>query len=111
MKKLLMMSALAMIVSAPVMAEGGPDGGERGQGGRGKHKIEQIFKHHDVDNDGVITKKEFRQTAEERFEKIDVNSDGEITKEEVKEHAEEMREKFGRMRERREERRSSRDED
>ena len=94
MKKLLMMSALAMVVSAPVMAEGGPDGEGRGHGRRGGKNLEMMFKHHDVDKDGVITKKEFMQTAEDRFEKIDINSDGEIIKDEITEHAKGMRKKF-----------------
>jgi len=99
MKKLLMITALAMVASAPVMAEGYGKGPGRHR--NPERKLEMMFKRHDTNKDGVIAKDEFLKGAEERFEKIDLDSDGKVTKEEAKKHAEEMREKFKKMREER----------
>jgi hypothetical protein len=109
MKKLLMLTALAMVASAPVMAERGPNGDRdgRGPGDGGKRMGEMMFKQHDTNNDGVITKEEFMKTVEARFDKMDADSDGKVTKEEVKKHGDEMKKKFEEMREKREESKSS----
>lgn len=105
MKKLLMLSALAMGVGMPVaMAEGGPNG--KGPGGRGAYMLQKLFQHHDADKDGVITKAEFLEVAEKRFAEMDADSDGKITKEEAKAHGQEMKEKFEKRREERRDRSS-----
>ncbi len=109
-----MLSALAMVVSAPVMAEGWGKGEGKGKGprhGDPEKMIEMMFNQHDSDNDGAISKAEFLQNAEKRFVEIDADKDGNITKEEAKAHAvqkrEQMKEKFEKMKKSREESKSS----
>ncbi|MCK5384824.1 MAG: hypothetical protein KAJ29_04555 [Alphaproteobacteria bacterium] len=96
MKRFLMLTALAMVAAAPVvMAEGYGDGrGSGGHGGRGVQMLKMLFRHHDVDKDGVITKYEFLKVSKERFERMDADSDGKVTGEEAKEHAKKMKKRF-----------------
>ena len=90
MKKLLMLSALAMVAAMPVaMAEGfggGHEGGKglRGSGGKGQQMLVMMFKRHDMNNDGIITKGEFLTVAEKRFVQVDADNNGEVTREEAK---------------------------
>ncbi|MFP4097620.1 MAG: hypothetical protein ACLFP8_05905 [Alphaproteobacteria bacterium] len=110
MKKMLMLSALAMVASVPVaMAEDEGSYGRKGpRGERGQYMGSLIFKHHDLNEDGVVTKDEFLESAEERFDKMDVDGDGEVTKDEAKEHRAGIKEK---MQERRKERLGSDEEE
>ncbi|MGN7439201.1 MAG: hypothetical protein ACTHOO_11230 [Alcanivorax sp.] len=85
MKKLLMLSALALAVSVPTAAEAGPHGGKKG------HKM---FEKHDLNGDGVVTKSEFLEGAEKMFSKMDLDGNGEITKEEAEEARAKMKEKW-----------------
>lgn len=72
MKKLLAISALALILSGPAMA------GEEGQ-----HEPGKMFEKVDTDKDGLISKAEFLAKHEEMFTKIDTNTDGSLSKEEL----------------------------
>ncbi len=106
MKKILVLTALAVIVGAPsVMAEGlqgEENGGRRGPPNPEK-MIEKLLKHHDLNKDGVVSKKEFMKSSAERFAKMDANGDGEVTKVEVKKDFEARKAK-------RDERKEARDE-
>lgn len=91
----LMLIAAGLILQAtPVLAD---NHSSRGGG---------MFDKHDSNGDGVITKAEFLESAEERFAKMDANGDGEITKEEGKDARSSMREK---MKEKRSEWKEKRD--
>ena len=82
MKKLLMLSALALVIGLPTAAEAG---GKKG------HKM---FEKHDLNGDGVVTKSEFLEGAEKMFSKMDLDGNGEITKEEAEEARAKMKEKW-----------------
>ncbi|MEM6780524.1 MAG: hypothetical protein AAF569_01525 [Pseudomonadota bacterium] len=98
MKKLMMLTALAlMIQTAPVLANDYSDAG-----GKGK-----MFEKHDADGDGVISKVEFLNHAEERFDKMDADGNGSVSQEEGKEARENMREKMKEKREKWKERKES----
>lgn len=85
MKKILMLSALALVMSAPTAAEAGSHGGKKG------HKM---FEKHDLNGDGVVTKSEFLEGAEKMFSKMDIDGNGEVTKEEAQEARAKMKEKW-----------------
>lgn len=108
MKKLLLLTAVGLVMqAAPVFAEDAVDGSK----GPPPQQREQMKKH-DTNGDGVISKDEFLNFAEEKFNKMDNNGDGTITKDEAqaahkhrKEKMKEMREKFkGKRQERMEKR-------
>lgn len=96
MKKIFVVSALALIMSSSAaMAQGGmgygqgPDGesrkGERPHHGPDPERmIEHIFERYDMNEDGIISKKEFLKVEEKRFVKMDVDENGSVTKNEVK---------------------------
>ena len=98
MKKLLMLTALTMVAGAgTALAQGPGNGSMDGKGPRHKNPermIEMIFKRHDTNEDGKISKDEFMKEAEERFAKMDADSDDQITREEAKAHAEKMKEQY-----------------
>ena len=96
MKKLLILSAAFLAIgSAPVLAD--DHGGEGHKGG--------MFKKHDTNGDGAVSKEEFLSHAEERFSKVDADGSGDISKEEAKAAHESKREKMKeRMKERKERR-------
>ena len=86
--------------------EGGPPGEGRpgmagmmnGMGGN----VDETFKKMDGDNDGIVTKEEYRtfsnQETDGRFGRMDTNSDGKITLDEIKAATEKLREMMrGRM--------------
>ena len=82
MKKITIIAAMAVIMmSGQVFAEG-TEAAETMK----KNKL-------DLDGNGVVTKIEFMQHAEERFGKIDKDGNGEISKEEGKAAHKMMREK------------------
>lgn len=90
MKKILMLSALALAVTAaPAFAQGG-GGGPKGPRDPGK----MMFEKGDANGDGVIDESEFMEKAQERFKAMDTNDDGKVTKEEAQAHHQEVREKF-----------------
>ncbi len=96
MKKLLMFTAMALVMTAPVaMAEDGQGGGGH-HGGPHKGKM---FEKADANGDGAVTAEEFDAFHGKVFEKMDVNGDGLITKEEQEARRAEWQEK---MREHRE---------
>lgn len=98
MKKLLMFTAVALVMAAPVaMAEDGQGGGGH-HGGPHKGKM---FEKADANGDGAVTAEEFNAFHGKVFEKMDVNGDGLITKEEQEARRAEWQEK---MREHREQR-------
>lgn len=77
MKKILMLSAAALLLqAAPVLADN-YDGGGKGKKG-------DMFQKHDLDKDGKITEAEFLQHAKKKFAERDANGDGSITQEEAK---------------------------
>jgi Ca2+-binding EF-hand superfamily protein len=74
MNRFLALTAVLLTFSAaPALAD------HHGEGKKGK-----MFEKHDTNGDGVISKAEFLNHAEERFAKMDVNGDGEVSKEEGK---------------------------
>jgi hypothetical protein len=73
MKKLMMLTAAALVISAPA-AFAEPDG-------KPHHKGDMLEKI-DTDKDGAVSKAEFLAFHEERFKEIDANGDGKISKEE-----------------------------
>ncbi|MCB1783641.1 MAG: EF-hand domain-containing protein [Alphaproteobacteria bacterium] len=92
MKKFLMLSALALAVSAaPVFAQ---DGGPADGGRKGPPPGAKMFEKHDVNGDGVVDETEFLKGAEERFKMMDTDGDGKITQDEAKAHRDDMREKM-----------------
>lgn len=96
-KKLSLLAAAAMLVSAaPAFAD------HHGGGDKGQMK-EKMFEKHDANGDGVISKQEFLSHAEEKFTKMDIDENGEVTQEESKEAWGKMKEKYGKMREKRKE--------
>ncbi len=96
MKKLLMFTAAALVMAAPVaLAEDGQEGGPHG-GGQHKGKM---FEKADANGDGAVTAEEFNAFHGKVFEKMDVNGDGLITQEEQQKRRAEWQEK---MREHRE---------
>ena len=77
MKKIFLTSAAILAISvAPAMAEGHSEGDHGSKGG--------VFNKHDTNGDGVISKDEFLNHAEERFGNIDTDGDGTVSKEEAK---------------------------
>jgi Ca2+-binding EF-hand superfamily protein len=85
MKKILMFTTAALVLSAPaVMAK---DGG-------GSHHKGRMFEKLDLNGDGVVTREEFNKAHEERFNKMDADSDGKVTKEEAQKAAEEWHAKM-----------------
>lgn len=94
MKKLLTFGAVALALSVtPALADNHGDSGKKGK----------MFEKHDTNGDGVISKDEFLNHAEERFSNIDADGDGSVSKEEAKARHEAMKEK---RKERREDRAS-----
>ncbi|MAE51304.1 MAG: hypothetical protein CMH27_05810 [Micavibrio sp.] len=73
MKKLLAITALALVFSAPAMAEGGPKH-DRGQ---------KMFQKLDLDNNGEISREEFMSHHEKKFTEMDADSSGAVTKDEA----------------------------
>lgn len=99
MKKILAMTALAMIMSSPAAFaddRGGKDGKHGGK----------MFEKHDTNGDGVISKDEFLNHASEKFSKMDADGNGEVTKEEGKAardaHREKMKERRAKMKDKKE---------
>ncbi len=88
MKKILMLSAAAMVVSvSPVFAADAtppaataPPAAEHSDAKRPhRNMLEDV----DTNKDGDISKQEFMTGAEARFAKMDANSDGTISKQEI----------------------------
>lgn len=96
MKKLLALSALALVFSAPYALAQPQNGGKMG-GDRGHKMMERMFDQADTNGDGEISKEEFMAQAEARFKEIDQNGDDKITKEEVEAHREKMRQRWQEM--------------
>lgn len=95
MKKLTILTALAVMVSVPYALA------EEGGRGHGKHGGKKMFERHDTNGDGVISKSEFIASAEERFKKMDADGNGEISKDEIKAHHAKMKDKWKAMKEKR----------
>lgn len=60
----------------------------------GKGPGNKMFEKHDTNGDGVISKMEFMNHAEERFNKMDADGSGDVTKEEARKHREDMKKKW-----------------
>jgi hypothetical protein len=58
--------------------------------GRGE-RAARHFDRMDLDGDGVVTRKEARESCDRRFSKADANGDGKITREEARAAAEARR--------------------
>ena len=98
MKKLLAMTVLSMaLISTAALAD--HHGGKHKMGGKKGKMIEHMFQKNDTDGDGVISKAEFMDEAEERFSKMDADGDGKITQEEAKAFGEAMHKKWKEKRE------------
>ena len=74
-KKLVLLSSMAIMLSAPAFAEKGSD--DTGHHGG---KMEAL----DTNGDGMISKDEFMDAHIKRFEKMDSNSDGNVSMDEIK---------------------------
>ena len=66
--------------------------GEKGPRGE-RPSIEEIFKKMDVDEDGLLSKKEVKGPLKNDFTKIDANEDGFLSKEEIEKAPKPKREK------------------
>jgi hypothetical protein len=75
MKKLVMLTAAALIISAPAAFAEHHEGKPHPKGGW----LEKL----DTDKDGNVTKAEFMAFHEERFAETDTNKDGVISKDEA----------------------------
>lgn len=75
MKKLLAISALALILSGPAFAEDAAAPDHKGPG--------PMFERADTNHDGLLSKEEFMAKHEETFKRLDTNGDGSISKEEI----------------------------
>jgi Ca2+-binding EF-hand superfamily protein len=56
----------------------------KGQEGRKRPTIEELFKQMDANKDNKLSKEEIKGPLKEDFTKIDLNKDGFLTKEELK---------------------------
>ena len=109
MKKLLILSAAGLIMSAlPALAEA-PAPANDTQAAKTKDETKdkksngaQRLEDADANGDGVIEKSEFMAVSEKRFAEMDEDGDGKITKAEIEKRREEWRQK---IKERRAERR------
>lgn len=91
MRKTMMLAACAAMLTTTA--------GAIAHAGEGHHgKKHDMFKEHDVNGDGVVTKDEFlsasQKRAEEMFSKMDADGNGSITKEESDAAREKMKEKW-----------------
>ncbi len=114
MKKIIMLTAVAMVLAAPAaFAEDSSDKAGH-HGGSGHHKG-KMFKKADKDGDGAISRDEFNAMHEDRFNRMDANGDGKITEDEAKASRDKIQEKMKEHREKRqdriEDRRENRGED
>ena len=94
MKKLTILTALAVMVSVPFALAG--EGGK----GHGKHGG-KMFERQDTNGDGVISKDEFLASAEKKFDKMDADGNGSVSKDEAKAHHSKMKDKWKAMKEKR----------
>lgn len=93
MKKILMLSVLALGVSAmPAMAEGDKHHGKHGG----------MFKKIDTDGNGEISRAEFDAKHDEMFKKMDKDGNGSISKDEMKAHHKGRKAKHAERKEKRE---------
>ncbi|MBK9586674.1 MAG: EF-hand domain-containing protein [Alphaproteobacteria bacterium] len=97
MKKLLMLSAAALVLSAggafAERGEGG-DGPGHHKGERHEKRMEKMFDKKDIDGDGAISQDEHNKASDEWFKEMDADGDGKVTKDEAKAHGEAMRKKW-----------------
>ncbi len=106
MKKLLMLSAAALVLSAGGAFAGhgeGEDGPGHHKGDRHEKRMEKMFDKKDLDGDGAISKDEHNKASDEWFSEMDADKDGKVTKEEAKAHGEAMRKKWMEEKEKRKE--------
>lgn len=96
MKKLWMMSAIALFLAVPAAMA------EHHEGGKGGAMMDKKFAQSDLDGNGEISKEEFLKEAEGRFSKIDADGNGSVTKEEMQKHKMEKRGKWKEMKENKE---------
>ncbi|MBK6895559.1 MAG: EF-hand domain-containing protein [Alphaproteobacteria bacterium] len=96
MKKVLMFSALALVLSAGgAFAERGEGGGPgHHKGERHEKRMEKMFDKKDIDGDGAISQDEHNKASDEWFKEMDADGDGKVTKDEAKAHGEAMRKKW-----------------
>jgi len=64
--------------------------GDRDKQGQSHIDAAKFIKHHDKNNDGVLTKDELPANMQKAFDRIDANKDGKITADEMKQHATRM---------------------
>lgn len=105
MKKLLMLSAAALVLSSGAALAGhGEGGGPDGhKGERHEKRMEKMFDKKDLDGDGSISKEEHDKASAEWFTEMDADGDGKVTKDEAKAHGEAMRKKWMEEKEKRKE--------
>ena len=82
MKKLLMLSAAALVLSAggafAERGEGG-DGPGHHKGERHEKRMEKMFDKKDIDGDGAISQDEHNKASDEWFKEMDADGDGKVT--------------------------------
>ena len=90
--------ALALSASGAFAAETAPTQGKGVVPHEGK-----MFQENDTNNDGAISKDEWRVRGDKMFSETDANSDGKLTQEEMKAHREKNRAAWKEKREERKE--------
>lgn len=99
MKKLLLLSVLAISTMAPA-AHAQDAAAPQAPMAAGKG-WEAKFKKEDANGDGLISREEYMKVAEKKFGKIDKNGDGNLSKEEVQQNQADKKAKWKDLKERR----------
>lgn len=96
-KQLIAALAVALMATAPALANEGPQSPVGGPGDHGK-RGEERFKASDTNSDGALSREEFlaenAKRANEIYDKLDENKDSKLTQEEMKAGHEKMRAKM-----------------
>jgi len=81
-KSIIGTALLALCFTGVSYAQGG-QGGERGDRDQEPPSIEELFKHMDENEDGLLSKKEVKGPLKDMFSKIDTDEDGFLSKKEI----------------------------
>lgn len=100
MKKILMLSAAAMMLAPAAFAEDAPQKSSA-PSTPPEHVGGDMLQKIDTDGDGSLSQKEFLSFHEARFKEMDTDGDGKVTKAESEAKRAEWKEKMKKMREQR----------